>query len=339
MEKKNKIHLTGHFDLNFGDDMMMLLVVRSLQEVTFVVEDTVSSPILEESNVIVQSAQDCALLPKLIVIGCGFMIDSKEALITEMIAFLKGRHPGDFCLGCNIEPLNGPVKRFLISRKMNKIKLITCRDKVSHHWLRKYTSRPKIHCLPDILFSIQDECLPERKEQNKLGISLMHRAGDREDCAYYCTMAEIADEWIRSTGKDVLLMAFDTGRENDLFACESVKSLMEYPEHVQIVAHHDCTEIPEAFSCCEKIIATRFHAMVLSLRMGIPFYPLIFREKARNLLKDIRYPFASCDIDDIDTKSLRKFILETQRPYLLGKDMYEQAREHTRLLWKHITAL
>ena len=339
MEKKNKIYLTGYFDLNFGDDMMMKLVVRSLPEVTFAVEETVNSPILAEPNVIAQCFEDCTLLPKLVVIGCGFMINNKNALITEMIWFLKGQHPGDFCLGCNIEPLNSLVKRFLISRKMNKFKLITCRDQVSDRWLRKYTRNPKIHRLPDILFSIPDEWLPKRKVQNKLGISLMHRPGDREDCAYYRIMAEAADEWIRTTGKDVILMAFDTGSENDLFACEAVKARMEYPEHVQIIAHHDCTEIPEAFSCCEKIIAARFHAMVLSLRMGISFYPLVFREKARNLLKDIHYPFASCELDHIDTTSLRTFLLEPQSPYRLEKDIYERAKVHTKLLKEHITSV
>ena len=37
MGEKKKLHLTGYFDSNFGDDMMMKLVVRSLPEITFVV--------------------------------------------------------------------------------------------------------------------------------------------------------------------------------------------------------------------------------------------------------------------------------------------------------------
>lgn len=31
------VYLTGYFDRNFGDDMMMKLVVRSLPEITFLV--------------------------------------------------------------------------------------------------------------------------------------------------------------------------------------------------------------------------------------------------------------------------------------------------------------
>ena len=330
------LHLTGYFDRNFGDDMMMKLVVRSLPEVIFALDETVDSPILAESNVLALSPQDCAALPKLVVTGSGFMINNKEALITELVWFLKGRSPGDFCLGCNMEPLDDPVKRFLIGRKMNKFKLITCRDRASYDWLRRHTRRPEIHRLPDLLFSIPDEWLPVQNKPDKLGISLMHRTGDREDCAYYRTMAKLADEWIRETGKNVILMAFDTGREDDLFACNAVSALMEHPENVQIAAHHDCTQIPEAFSNCEKIIAGRFHAMVLALRMQIPVYPLIFREKGRNLLKDLEFPYDYCGMDDIDTASLRAFLLGSQTPYRLDKEIMLRAREHTKRLLEHI---
>ena len=110
-----------------------------------------------------------------------------------------------------MEPLDDPVKRFLISRKLNKFKLITCRDQASYRWLLQNTRKPGIHCLPDILFSLPEEWLPRRDNPEMLGISLMHRQGDTEDCAYYRAMAEAADEWIRKTGKGVLLLAFDTG--------------------------------------------------------------------------------------------------------------------------------
>ena len=336
MEQSKQLHLTGYFDTNFGDDMMMKLVARSMPDFIFAVDETVSTPILAEPNIMSQSREACAMLPKLVVTGCGFMINSKAALKTELIWFLKRYKAGDYCLGCNIEPLDGFLKRFLIGRKLNRFKLITCRDQVSYRWLRKNTRRPAVHCLPDLLFSIPDEWLPRAEAPDKLGISLMHRAGDREDCAYYRAMAETADEWIRETGKGVILMAFDAGKEDDLFACHAVNALMQYPEQVEIVVHKDCTEIPAAFARCEKIIAARFHGTVLALRMGIPVYPLIFREKVRNLLKDLRYPYPASNIDDIDRDTLRTFLSEPQTPFHLEAEILEGAKEHARLLRQHL---
>ena len=331
------LHLTGYFDRNFGDDMMMKLVVHSLPKITFLVEDTVDTPLVTEPNVARKDREECCRFPQLVVIGSGFMINTRAALKTELLWFLKGHHPGDYCLGCNMEPLNSPVKQFLISRKLNKFKLITCRDQVSYQWLLQNTRKPEIHYLPDILFSIPDEWLPAVKAPSKLGISMMHRAGDREDCAYYRAMAQISDEWIRKTGKGVLLMAFNTGKEDDLFACRAVQTLMQFPDQTEIVAHTDGTEILAAFARCEKVIGARFHSMVLALRMGIPVYPLIFREKVRNLLKDIQCSYPACDLDAIDHASLLAFVGSDQTPYLLETEICVGASEHAQLLKRRFT--
>lgn len=328
---ENAIHLTGYFDRNFGDDMMMKLIVRDFPEITFLVENTVDTPLLSEPNVVRKDHETCRRFPKLVVIGSGFMINTKAALKTELLSFVRGKHPGDYCLGCNMEPLNTPLKRFLISRKMNRFKLITCRDRASYDWLQKNTRKPELHYRPDILFSIPDAWLPQPQTPDKLGISMMHRAGDQADCAYYRCMAEIADEWVRETGKNVILMALDTGKEDDVFACQSVKALMEFGECVEIVAHKEGTEIPAAFAQCEKIITARLHASVLALRMGIPLYPLVFREKVRNMLYDLHFPFPMSDLDDIDPSSLRDFIKNPQDPHRLEADICVRAGEHAAL--------
>ena len=328
----NYIHLTGYFDRNFGDDMMMKLVVCNLPEVIFLVEDTVDTPLLSEPNVIQQDRDVCCRYPKLVVTGSGFMINTKAAFMTELIWFLKGCHPGDYCLGCNMEPLGSSIKRFLIRRKLNKFKLITCRDQASYRWLCLNTRKPEIHYLPDILFSIPDEWLPKVKFPNKLGISMIHRAGDQEDCAYYRTIAEIADEWIRETGKGVILFAFDSGEEDDLFACRSVQALMQFADRVEIVVHQDGTEIPAAFSHCERIIGARFHSMVLALRMGIPFFSIIFREKMQNLIHDLKYPILGCSIHDVSVENVRTFLWKKPPVWLPPEKYFTNASNHSVLL-------
>lgn len=326
------VHLTGYFDRNFGDDMMMKLVVHSLPEVTFLVNETADTPLLAEPNVVQGNWETCSRFPKLVVTGSGFMINTMAAFKTELLWFLKGHHPGDYCLGCNMEPLSGYIKPFLIRQKLNKFQLITCRDQASYRWLRRNTCRPKIYCLPDILFSLPEEWLPQRENPEMLGISLMHRHTDKEDCPYYRAMAEAADEWIRRTGKSVILMAFDAGKEDDLFACRAVQSLMQFPEKTEVVVHTDGTEILTAFARCEKIIGARFHSMVLALRMGIPFFPVIYREKMRNLICDLNYPISGCDINRIHYPALSSFLNEKRTQFLLQKNNYAAANKHVLLL-------
>ena len=326
------LHLTGYFDRNFGDDMMMTLVVRSFPEITFLVEDTADTPLLMEPNILQANRAECSRFPKLIVTGSGFMINTTDALKTELIWFLKGHHPGDYCLGCNTEPLDSPLKRFLIRNKLNKFQLITCRDQASGRWLRRNTRKPAIHCLPDILFSLPEEWLPRESHPDMLGISLMHRSGDREDCPYYRAMAEMADEWIRKTGKGVILMAFDTGKEDDLFACRAVQALMQYPDRTEVIGHRDGTEIIAAFSRCEKIIGARFHSVVLAIRMGIPVFPVIYREKLRNLLLDLNYPVPGCPIHNCSTDSIRAFLWEEMPLSSPPEGYFRDAAMHAPLL-------
>ena len=231
-----------------------------------------------------------------------------------------------------MEPLDSPVKRFLIRKKLNKFKLITCRDQASYRWLQKNTRKPEVACLPDIWFSFPEEWIPRSEKREMLGISLMHRAGDSEDCPYYRAMAEAADEWVRKTGKSVMLMAFDTGKEDDPFACRAVRALMQFPDSVELAAHRDGTEIPAAFARCEKIIGARFHSMVLALRMGIPFFPVIFREKMRNLIQDLHYPVSGCEIDRINQKAISVFLDEKKTPFALQTEYLLSAKRHTQLL-------
>lgn len=304
------IQLAGYFDNNFGDDYMMKIIVSSLPEVDFVIDESesVNSVICEEHNVRIEKITSKAQYPKLLITGCGFMINSNAALFTELIYFLKKKHVGDYCLGCNIEPLDNCFKRWLIRNKLNKFKLLVCRDKKSLLWLNKNVGKPQKEFLPDILFGMPDEWLPDKKTEDKLGISLIHRDGDSNDCRYYKEMASIADFWIEKYGNNVILMAFNSGREDDIYSCECVKKLMKHPEKAEISIHKRGKEIFEAYSECSKIIGARFHSAVLAFKMGLPFFPIAYREKMKNLIADLEYPIYGCEIEKIDFKSIKDFL-------------------------------
>ena len=331
---KLTFQLSGYFDNNFGDDYMMKIIANSLPEINFVVDgnENVNSVLYEEPNVSIQKNIPKLKYPNLVVTGCGFMINSKTALCTELVHLLKGKSPGDYCLGCNIEPLDGFIKKWLIIRKLNKFRLIVCRDKKSLSWLCKYVSKPQKEYLPDILFGLPDEWLPDKKNGNNLGISLMHREGDTEDCKYYKDMASIADFWIESSGRGVILMAFNSGNEDDIYSCECVKKLMKHPEKAEIAAHKRGGEIFEAYSKCSKIVGARFHSAVLALKMGLPFFPIVYRDKMKNLINDLGYPVCGCKIDEIDNVSLRTFLAEDKKSYHLEKDIYVSANKYAQIL-------
>ena len=158
MEKNAVLRLNGYFDRNFGDDYMFKLVVRSMPEVTFLVNAREQDvPCLAGEPNVCFGTDGQEHLPLLTVTGSGFMVNSWPAFLYELNCFLRRKKVGDFCLGCNIEPFQKRCFQFLIQQKLQKYRLITCRDRKSEAWLRKHCKKPEIHYAPDILFSLPDE--------------------------------------------------------------------------------------------------------------------------------------------------------------------------------------
>lgn len=329
---ERRLLLKGYFDSNFGDDMMIRLIAEKLAGFELCVEENAFTKTLIESvaNITAARAED-KKLPVLVVTGCGFMVNTTAALKHELKFFLSGRRYGDYCLGCNIEPFKFKLGEYLIRKKLGKFKLIVCRDKKSFEWLSKSCPDTELHCLPDILFGISGEMLPETQNGTRLGISLMRRAGDDDACAYYKSMAAAADYWIEHTGNGVTLMALDTGGENDVLACRAVKRLMRHGENVKVAAHGGGNEITDAASECRKIIAARFHAGVLAIRMGIDVYPVIYRRKMSEMIRDVRYPVKGCMIDNIDISDIKRFLTAKKLDFKLDPQIISEAARYAEL--------
>ena len=149
-------------------------------------------------------------------------------------------------------------------------------------------------------------------------------------------MAQVADYWIEKTGKGVILLAFDTGTEDDISLCKKVKSLMKHKNMSKIVSHGTDGEIQKAYSACRKIIGARFHSAVLSLKMNIDFYPIIYRQKMRNLLSDISYTIAGCDIRSVDIKKIQRFLISKPLNFKIDKSYEENVVKGFETLKKQI---
>jgi polysaccharide pyruvyl transferase WcaK-like protein len=321
------VRIDGYFDRNFGDDYMIKTVTEHFAGVRFVIKDTEGVPemLRRLDNVIISDEET---EKKLRVIGSGFMINSPGAFITELVWLLKGRKEPGWCIGCNIEPFNNFISGWIIKKKLQKYSLITTRDKKSYEWLKKNCKKVWVEYFPDIVFAA-DIKKPSQKG-DKLGISVMNLGFREKYESYYNSLAQAADYYIETTGKGVLLLAFDSGKENDMEACSYVQSLMKRKE-AQIVVHGSENEIINAYSECGKIIGTRFHSAVLALKMGIDLYPVIYRHKMSNLLADIGFGGKRSSVEKPDLKGMKDF-LEEGYGYTLPVEYADKAKGHFDIL-------
>ena len=55
----------------------------------------------------------------------------------------------------------------------------------------------------------------------------------------------------------------------------------------------------ELLGRCKYVIATRFHAVILALLFGKPVYPIIYSDKTKNVLYDIKFKGDTITINKI----------------------------------------
>lgn len=321
------IRIDGYFDRNFGDDYMIKTVAEHFKDEDFVISpsDGISDMLQNVPNIRI-SNEECERVIR--ITGSGFMINSQKAFITEAIWLLKGKKEADWCIGCNIEPFKNVLCELVIKKKLKKYSFITCRDKKSYEWFLKKCKDVRVEFFPDILFSA-----PVKRAEGgtALGISVMNLGFDGTYEVYYSSLAAAADYYMDQKKGEVILFAFDTGCEDDTAACNYVRSLMKNKD-VKIVAHNRDGEIVQAFDRCGKIIGTRFHSIVLALKMGIDVYPVIFREKAKNLLDDVNYPIEGRRVEILKEDELKEFINAEPLGFSIDGEYEKRAEGHVKML-------
>lgn len=328
------ILLDGYFDRNFGDDVMIRIVAYYLSNHNFYINQAKKELLLPFHKVpnIFPADKKINIQAKICVIGSGYIINSRMSLLLEFLDFMKHLRKEDKLLTatvcCNIGPFVNGMAKFLIVQKLKRNKFVTVRETFSLEFMKKNCRKVPSYYYPDIIFAMPDEWLPQKSNEGYLGISAYRRAG-RNNLDFYEKMAQIADCYINKTGKKVLLFAFDIENENDTAAAISIKALCRNQKNVELVFHNDDgSNIINNFARCEKIVSVRFHSSILAIKMEIPFVPITYSEKTRNVLKDLKYQGKQFNIEDFEADDITR-ALESAVIFMPEENVSENARNHS----------
>lgn len=312
-----KILLDGYLDNNLGDDAMLLLAAEGLSEH----ELFTASADLKIDNVKYSEAKsgyDCYLK----VIGSGFILDKMRWMLYRVRDMRAERKysPKRAVINCNISGFKNKAAEKLTQCQLRGYDFITVRDSYSYEYIKK--NIPNVHCeqYPDMVFSMPESMIPDVQSEEILGIAVHNRA----DCG---ALARVADGYIEETGKQVVLLCFDTGVENDVLAAERVYNAARYREMIKIVSYTSISDMILNMKRCEVILGIRFHSIILSARMNIPFVPMAYSDKTVNALKSIGYNNMIYPSYGFKTEDVLKSILGA-KPYNLDRSIIEDARMH-----------
>ncbi len=327
-----KLILRGYFNHNLGDDFMIKTFIEQTPSVDYLVEEKNEYTKFLENMPNVSFGKVCDnLYPTVTITGSGLMVNSRASLKCEVKNLLLRREKSDFYIGCNIEPFKSRIAEFVIKQKLKSCKFISCRDKASLFWFSKNFTKTKLTYHPDILFSMPDKLLLGTCSDAALGISVMKTGNEKTDMRFVNDMADIIDRYTEGTKGKVFLFAFSMGSENDYELCKQIQNRAKHKDNTEIVCYFgDGTKLLQSFAKLSRFIAVRFHSAVLAIKMGIPMYPILYRDKMRNLIKDLNYNIKGSDITAIDKDEIREFITNDAKPYLLDEKIKSESKKHSK---------
>ena len=133
----------------------------------------------------------------------------------------------------------------------------------------------------------------------------MHKSADIN------LLAEIADKFINETGRNVCLLCFNTGLEDDVSVANQVYGIMKNKHMTEIIRYKDINDMLKNIKRCGAILGIRFHSAMLALRMGV------------------------YDVNNIDTDEVLKSILNAV-PYKLDGNIIKSAENHIKRFDEYI---
>lgn len=111
---------------------------------------------------------------------------------------------------------------------------------------------------------------------------------------YEHMLVEVAKAYLEN-GYEIWLFAFDDRPEEREYIHYLKRKIIEsYPasdKRIRVVEYSfsSVESFANAYSCCTRLITTRFHAVISALLLNINFYPIVYDEKISNFLKTIDF--------------------------------------------------
>lgn len=307
----HRIFVKAFLDKNFGDDHMLLKLLRFFPQESFYVSCAQEN--LGYYERLLRGYSNCKLTQvelrqisrhfpngffSFILLLGGSVLQGSRNLGCyyrgrNIRAILRAKRWGTkyLIVGCNTGPFVNALTKAFVCLEIAAADFVTTRDRASYALVQDASKgRGRTFLAGDLLWDISEEFpMAGPPEAGRLGISVLG-SNRPELCseALVRYFAKIVDLYLEEEDHQVSLLALNAGRQDDAWVAEQIYSHVQRPEQVRIVCH-GCDSpwaILQETAACERVIGLRYHSIVSAFSYGIPVLPIAYSNKTEQLLAD-----------------------------------------------------
>ncbi len=313
-----KVLLSGYYGFdNFGDEAILSVLIDHLKSVGADITVLSQNPQKTGYTYNVNSVKNFNLLQLVLAVkNCDVLISGGGSLLQDVtslksliyyafviwLAQLFNKKVVIFAQG--IGPLQKEISQNLVKHLLSKCDLVTVRDVKSADLLQSWGIKTEI--VNDPVFSIN---IDKAEPLDIVGVQL--RSFKTVSDAF---LERLADIVVREFAhKKIELYVFQNALDMDI--CQKFEKMLKklYPDiNTEIIHSISKNDFIVKISRLQYMIAMRFHAVLVAVKMGVPTVAINYDAKVAKLAYEALLPLLTISSDeDFDTAFLR---LKEQKP-------------------------
>ena len=328
------IFLDAFADTNFGDDLFIHTIVKRYADHTFYMqpkkeyETAYRQLVSSYPNICLTDDADDVIFDRmdgmLIVGGDIFGSGADYSYMKERIRRIRKRGGFTAILGISLFPRYGLRSRWDLRWIFTQVDIIVVRDRETCAQLKQLAPRANVKASSDMAFTTDvSEIKKQPSEKGLLGISVRRKI--QKGCDTYDTycrsIADTAMAYLdRSEEHRVEFLALSCGVFDDRKVAADIIALcpeVYHPRMSILPFVGDVEGYIRQMQACEKMLCTRFHALVFAILLDKTFVPIVYEEKMDRLLNEIGYQGIRPKYEEMPEVDA---ILEALREELKGVD-------------------
>jgi len=353
-----KITLCGNYgDGNFGDELILEGLIRTLKDFNTKMEITVLSANPQET--IEKFAKyDVKALNKFpagirsffkglfngnfkktykevkssdffILGGGGLFDESRKAsnLIWGIQAWFAYRLKRKVIMyGQNLGGIKSKLALKYVKRFFRKAEFIAVRDEDSKNFLRKFIKGKKIMVMPDLVFKIPVKPNTQNAQNDEKSKTTTANTANTAVLALrkIKERPQDFDQNIKNFTKLLKQQNYSVKALN--FHRKDAKYQQEFTENH--LDYSDKDAMLESYSKAKIILGMRLHSILLAIRTRTPFIALNYNPKVQNILETLGLSQYLLELDQVTPAKLNKLLIEISHNYAQIQEKLERITQH-----------